>query len=90
VAKPGKENDVADIFRNLEEASRKEPGCLLYIVHRHRTEAGRFFIYEQYVDDAALVARRNSEHFQKYAIGALNYIGERREGELYTPLDSAL
>ena|SRR5664279_702965 len=85
-ANPGKEVEVAAIFRSLEVASRRELGCLMYVVHRHRTEPGRFFIYEQYVDDAALEAHRNSPHFQQYAVRALKGIGERLQGELYSPL----
>ena len=86
VANPGKEGEVAQIFHKLEEASRQEPGCLMYIVHRHRADPRRFFIYEQYRDDAALDAHRRSPHFQKYAVNALNGIAERKDGELYSPL----
>ena len=86
IAKPGHEDAVAAIFGKLQTASRQEPGCLMYIVHRHRTDSARFFIYEQYRDDAALEAHRKSPHFQEYAITALKDIGERREGELYSPL----
>lgn len=86
VANPGKEAEVADIFRKLEQASRNEPGCLMYIVHRHRTDPRMFFIYEQYRDDEALEAHRQSPHFQMYLVNALNGIGERTQGELYSPL----
>jgi quinol monooxygenase YgiN len=86
IAKPGHEDEVAGIFSKLQTASRQEPGCLMYIVHRHRTDARRFFIYEQYRDDAALEAHRKSAHFQEYAINALQDIGERKEGELFSPL----
>jgi|SRR3974390_1593150 len=89
VANPGKEAEVAEIFRALQESSRQEPGCLMYVVHRHRSEAGRFFIYEQYRDDGALEAHRQSPHFQQYAVNKLREIATRREGELYLPLDSA-
>jgi quinol monooxygenase YgiN len=88
MAKPGHEDEVAGIFRELQTASRQEPGCLMYIVHRHRTDSTRFFIYEQYRDDNALAVHRKSAHFLKYAINALNDIGERKEGELYWPLAS--
>ena len=88
IAKPGKDAEVAAVFMKLEEASRQEPGCLMYVVHRHRTEAGRFFIYEQYADDGALQAHRESSHFQ-HAINALREIAERREGELYSLLDAS-
>lgn len=86
IAKPGHESEVAEIFTRLQEASRKEPGCLMYVVHRHHTDARRFFIYEQYRDDAALQAHRDSRHFKQYAVEGLKEIGERREGELYAPL----
>ena len=58
----------------------------MYVVHEHRTEPGRFFIYEQYLDDAALEAHRQSQHFQEYAVRALSGIGKRLQGDLYTPL----
>jgi quinol monooxygenase YgiN len=87
VANPDKEAEVADVFRKLEQASRQEPGCLMYIVHRHRTDPRLFFIYEQYRDNDALEAHRQSPHFQKYAVRALTGIGERMEGELYSPLE---
>ncbi|HVP53920.1 MAG TPA: putative quinol monooxygenase [Candidatus Eisenbacteria bacterium] len=86
VAHPGKEAEVAEIFRKLEAASRQEPGCLMYLVHRHRTDPARFFIYEQYGNDAALEAHRQSQHFQQYAVKQLGAIGKREQGELYVPL----
>ena len=63
MAKVGHESDVAGIFSKLTEASRQEPGCAMYIVHRHKTDPRRFFIYEQYNDDAALEAHRAAPHF---------------------------
>ena len=47
IAKPGYENEVVKIFGELQAASRQEPGCLMYMVHRHKTDVQRFFIYEQ-------------------------------------------
>ena len=43
VANPGHEAEVAEIFTKLQEASRQEPGCLMYIVHRHRTDPRTIF-----------------------------------------------
>jgi (4S)-4-hydroxy-5-phosphonooxypentane-2,3-dione isomerase len=85
-AKDGWQDEVANLFRTLQQESRKEAGCLMYVVHRHRTDAHRFFIYEQYRDDAALKAHRDSEHFQRYAVGELSKLATRIEGELYDPL----
>lgn len=87
MANEGHESDVAQLFKTLESASRTEPGCLMYIVHRHTSDNRRFFIYEQYKDDAAMEDHRNSAHFQKYAVQELRKIATRVEGELYKPLD---
>jgi autoinducer 2-degrading protein len=86
MAKVGREGDVTSIFAKLTEESRKEPGCSVYQVHRHKTEPRRFFIYEQYKDDAALEAHRNAPHFLQYVRKDLPKIADRVEGNLYEPL----
>jgi quinol monooxygenase YgiN len=85
-AKAGRENEVAELFGKLSEETRKEPGCVMFLVHRHRTEPRRFLVYEQYKDDAALESHRASRHFLEYARKALPQIGDRIEGNLYEPL----
>jgi quinol monooxygenase YgiN len=86
MAKVGREAEMAGIFSKLTEESRKEPGCGMYLVHRHKTEPRRFFVYEQYKDDAALEAHRAAPHFLQYAKKELPKIGDRVEGHLYEPL----
>jgi (4S)-4-hydroxy-5-phosphonooxypentane-2,3-dione isomerase len=86
IAKNGKAEEAAALFRTLTEQSRREPGCLMYQVHRHPSDRNRFFIYEQYRDAAALEAHRNSPHFLEHARKQLPKVAERKEGELYDPL----
>jgi (4S)-4-hydroxy-5-phosphonooxypentane-2,3-dione isomerase len=86
MAKAGHEAEVAELFRKLQEASRKEPGCQMYQVHRHRTEPRKFFLYEQYVDDAALEAHKSAGHFLEIAKKSLLKVADRVEGQLYSPL----
>jgi quinol monooxygenase YgiN len=86
MAKNGRESDVAAMFSKLTGASRNEPGCVMFQVHRHKTEPRRFFIYEQYKDDAALEAHRAAPHFLQYARKELPKIADRVEGQLYEPL----
>ena len=86
VAKAGREAEVSGLFSKLTEESRKEPGCVMYLVHRHRTEPRRFFVYEQYKDDAALEAHRTAPHFLQYAKKDLPKIADRTEGNLFEPL----
>ena len=86
MAKAGHDADVPPIFAKLTEESRKEAGCVMYQVHRHKTEPRRFFIYEQYKDDAALEAHRASTHFLQYAGKELPKVADRVEGNLFEPL----
>jgi quinol monooxygenase YgiN len=86
VARTGHENEVTAVFAKLTEASRQEPGCVMYQVHRHKTDPKRFFIYEQYKDEAALEAHRASPHFLQYAKKELPKLGDRVEGQLFEPL----
>lgn len=86
MAKVGHEAEVSALFSKLTEESRKEPGCAMYQVHRHRTDGRRFFIYEQYKDDAALEAHRTATHFLQYAKKDLPKHADRVEGHLFEPL----
>jgi quinol monooxygenase YgiN len=85
-AKPRQESQTAELFRKLTEASRQEPGCLMYLVHRHREEPARFFVYEQYRNDAALEAHRQTSHFQQLARQELPKVADRVDANLFEPL----
>lgn len=85
-AKPGKEEEVERLFARLQEESRKEPGCLLYVAQRHQYQPARFLVYEQYKDDAALETHRSTKHFLEIARGELPKIADRVDANLYHPL----
>ena len=87
VAKEGKEQKTAELFRQLTAEARKEPGCLMFVVHRHNENPRQFYIYEQYKDQAALDAHRATPHFLKIARGSLLEVADRTTGDLYTPVD---
>ena len=64
MAKAGHEAEVAaTCLRNSPRNPARSPVASMYQVHRHKTEPRRFFIYEQYKDDAALEAHRTAPHF---------------------------
>jgi quinol monooxygenase YgiN len=63
--------DVAETLRLLAAASRKEPGCVSYIPHQLEDDPDTIVIYEQYVDQKALAAHRESAHFKKHAVGGI-------------------
>ena len=66
--KKGKLDAVLAALRPLTEASRREPGCLLYQAHRDPENENVLFLYEQYLDETAYQAHADSEHFKTYAL----------------------
>jgi quinol monooxygenase YgiN len=85
--KPGMEEKCREYIRHLHEHSRKEPGCLQYIGHQSTEDPRKFLFYEQYKDEAAFQAHRDSPHYQKYVIEGLGTIVENRSRELYQPVE---
>ena len=84
--KPGHDEEALGHFRALTEATRREPGCRMYVVHRSTTDPLKFFLYEQYDDQAALDAHRAAPHFAEHARDGLFPILESRAPEIYEPL----
>ena len=86
IAKPGEEDAVAAALQALVEPSRAEEGVLVYIPNRDPEDPAKFFIYEQYVDEAAYRAHTETEHFQRDGFGdAIPRLEERRR-EFYEPM----
>ena len=78
---PDERAEVAENLRLLAEASRKEPGCLNYVPHYAEGDPDTVLIYEQYRDEAAREAHRQSEHFKKYVVGGLYQLMKERSVE---------
>jgi (4S)-4-hydroxy-5-phosphonooxypentane-2,3-dione isomerase len=86
LAHEGQEQQMVEAFERLAAASREEPGCRLYVVHRHREDKRTFFVYEQYDDDAALQAHRDAPHFQQIVKEELHNLGRRTDAFLLDPI----
>ena len=67
VVKEGKESAFIQVASALEEATRKEPGCLFYTLYQSATNPRMFVFYEEYKDDAAFQAHAGSPHFKVFA-----------------------
>ena len=87
LVKPGAEEKCKEYIRIMQEHSRKEPGCVLYIGHQSIDDPRRFLMYEQYKDTAALDVHRNAPYFKRYVNGGLDPIVEQRSRELYTIIE---
>jgi quinol monooxygenase YgiN len=67
-ARSGCEEEIEGVLRELAPASRAEPGCRRYLVTRSATEPGRYVLFEEYDDEAAFQAHRESEHFKRLVL----------------------
>ena len=83
VVKEGAEEQTKEYIRRLEEHTRREPGCRLYIGHQAQEDPRRFLFYEQYNDEAALEAHRASPHYKQYVENGLSQVIETRMTALF-------
>jgi quinol monooxygenase YgiN len=82
-AKPGQEELVRDVIRQLVPLSRAEPGCRFYQPHFDTGEPRVFRLFEVYDDESAYQAHAASEHFQRLALGQAIPELETRERAFY-------
>jgi quinol monooxygenase YgiN len=68
-AQPGKEDVVREALTVLAPASRKEPGCQVYIVHQDPEQPSIFKIFEVYDNEEAFKQHGAYPHFQEHALG---------------------
>ena len=83
---PDDRAEMSEMVRLLAAESRKEPGCLTYLPHLLEDDQDILFILEQYVDDKALAAHRDSAHFKKWGVGGLFQKMKERTVENLIPL----
>ena len=86
VIAPGHEDRAMGLLARLSEATRAEPGCRMYLVHRSTQDPRRFFVYEQFDGQSSIDAHMASEHFARYLTEGLFEMIESRDVQFYEPL----
>lgn len=61
-AKPGSESEVGRLIAGLAEDVRREPGNTEFTVYRERDNPRKFFVFEQYIDEASFEAHISAEY----------------------------
>ena len=61
-AKPGSEAEVQTLISDLGVKVRQEPGNDEFTVYRERDNLGKFFVFEQYLDEASFEAHIRAEY----------------------------
>jgi autoinducer 2-degrading protein len=83
--KPGQGNAIETALKQMApQVAESEPGCKLYHASRSQENPDLFLLYEQYMNEAALLNHRETPHFQKIIEGIIVPLLEKRERELYT------
>src|SRR5579884_360625 len=83
--KPGQGNAIEAALKQMAPlVAASEPGCKFYQVCRSQENSDQFLLYEQYVDEAALLHHRETPHFQQLIEGTVVPLLEKREREMYT------
>jgi quinol monooxygenase YgiN len=84
---PEDRDEMAAAVRLLAAESRREPGCVSYVPHQAEADPDTIVIYEQYRDEDAFAAHRESPHFKKYGVGGLFQKMKERSMENLIALD---
>lgn len=83
----GKGDLVEKALREMGEAvKRDEPMCLTYRAARSTEDSDVFVLYEEYEDEAALLAHRETPHFRELIEGKIVPLLESREREILVPV----
>ena len=87
VVKSGTEAQAREYIRKMEEHTRREPGCRMYIGHQSLGNPHSFCLYEQYDDEAALEVHRKAPYFAEYVTNGLAKLMESRVQDLMQPVE---
>ena len=77
---------AASLFRELRDASRREPGVVQFDVGRGREKPNVFALWEVYRDQEAIDAHAASEHFQRLVVNGIRPLAQGRELERVAPI----
>lgn len=82
-----KDVDKAEaLFRELRDASVKEPGVIQFEVGRSSDDPNLFALWEVYRDQAAVDAHRGSDHFKRLVLNGIRPIAQQRNAATVIPL----
>ena len=83
----GKADLVEKALRDMGDAVRRdEPSCLTYHAARSTEDPDVFVLYEEYEDEAALLAHRETPHFRDLIEETIVPLLESREREILVPV----
>jgi len=82
-------DNAESLFRELRDASVKEPGVIQFEVGRSSEDPNVFALWEVYKDQAASDAHRESDHFKRLVLNGIRPIAQQRNAATVIPLSKA-
>jgi len=64
--KPGSEDRVAEMMRQLTDEVRREPGNQLFLPYTRETNPREYFVFEVYEDDAAFQEHISADYGARF------------------------
>jgi quinol monooxygenase YgiN len=88
--KPGQATRVQSILQGMVVATRREPGCRRYDLFGAPGQADEsvFFLVENYADEAAIQAHRETAHYKEYRANILDLLERPPEVHVLAPIDA--
>ncbi len=62
----GKSDEFAKGFLELQPKVLKDPGTIIYVLHRAVDDPDKFLFYEKYASDEAVKYHTSTEHFKEF------------------------
>lgn len=84
-ALPGRGDLLKSRLVTLARATRREPGCLAFRVHRSRQERDAFVVYEEWTGQEALDAHHTTPHVNAFRSGAADLLAVSPSPERLVP-----
>jgi quinol monooxygenase YgiN len=82
--KPGHIDEVLGLLRDMTaQVKTAEPCCTLYRVNRSRENPDVLLLFEEYADEAALNAHRETPHFKSIIEAQVVPLLDGRERSIY-------
>jgi quinol monooxygenase YgiN len=78
-AKEGNGDDLEKAIQAFAPKFLKDPGCVMYQVHRRVDNLNNFFFYEKYKDDEALKYHSSAPHFKEMFVAMKPFLEGKAE-----------
>ncbi|OGN92919.1 MAG: hypothetical protein A2Z75_07380 [Chloroflexi bacterium RBG_13_50_10] len=82
----GKGDELEKEFRKLAPKVLKDPGAIIYVVHRKVDAPNEFLVYEKYESGEALKFHGSTEHFREFSKAIATLLDGRPEVGIYNEL----